>query len=183
VITLLNQLTPIAPTYYAPGNHEWTGAYNNGHKDLIEAIRKTDAVYLENSYKRVKIGTNILYIGGVFGYEKTILETDWSKNMLDKFNAETGFKLLLCHFPNLFADTLKDYSFDLALCGHAHGGQIRLPFTEGLWCENQGLFPKYTSGLHQMNNTLVCISRGLGNKNHRLPRINNQPELVVVDIN
>jgi predicted MPP superfamily phosphohydrolase len=183
VTDLLNNLTPIAPVYYTPGNHEWTGAYNNGHKDMIEAIRNTDAVYMENKYKNVTINGNTLTIGCVFGYGEKILSEDWSKNMLDNFSKEEGFKLLLCHFPEVFADVLSDYSFDLVLCGHAHGGQVRLPFTDGLWCENQGFLPKYTSGLKKINNSMVCISRGLGNKNHVLPRINNQPELVVIDVN
>lgn len=183
IITLLNGITTIAPVYYVPGNHEWSGAYNNGHQDMIEAIRQTDAVYMENSYQQVQIGENTLYIGGVYGYADKILTTDWSKNMLDNFCAEEGFKLLLCHFPEVFIDALAEYPVDLALCGHAHGGQIRLPFTDGLWCEDQGFLPKYTSGLHTIHQTTVCISRGLGDSDYRIPRINNQPELVVIDIN
>jgi len=46
---------------------------------------------------------------------------------------------------------------------------------------NQGLFPKYTSGLFTENNTNMIISRGIGNS--ILPfRINNRPELVIITL-
>lgn len=181
IITLLNQLTKIAPTYYVPGNHEWTGAYHYKHMDMLEAIRETDAVYMENSFQRVTIGENELMIGGVYSYADTVLEGK-SGEMMKNFCDEDGFHLLLCHFPEVFIEALADYPVDLALCGHAHGGQIRLPGTDGLWSENQGWFPEYTSGLREMSGSMVCISRGLGD-DHRIPRINNQPELVTIDVN
>ena len=72
-------------------------------------------------------------------------------------------------------------NIDLVLTGHAHGGQIRIPFIGGIVAPNQGLFPKYTSGLFTENNTNMIISRGIGNS--IIPfRINNRPELVVITL-
>ena len=72
--------------------------------------------------------------------------------------------------------------FDLVLSGHAHGGQIRLPFTDGLFAPNQGLFPKYTSGKFKKYNTDMIVSRGLGNSLFPF-RIFNRPELIVTTLN
>ena len=53
---------------------------------------------------------------------------------------------------------------------------------QGLWSTSQGFLPKYTSGVNQMGESQVVISRGLGDS-EPYPRIFNQPELVVVDVN
>jgi len=47
---------------------------------------------------------------------------------------------------------------------------------------NQGVLPKYTTGLYEKQNTSMVVSRGLGNS--IIPqRIFNRPELVVVQLN
>ena len=74
-----------------------------------------------------------------------------------------------------------DEQLDLVLSGHAHGGQVRLPFIGGLVAPNQGVFPTYTAGLYEEQNTSMVVSRGLGSI---IPQKNfNRPELVVVQLN
>jgi predicted MPP superfamily phosphohydrolase len=70
---------------------------------------------------------------------------------------------------------------DLVFTGHAHGGQIRLPFIGGLAAPDQGLFPKYTSGRHEKDSTTMYVSRGLGNSIFPL-RVFNRPEIVTVTL-
>lgn len=73
------------------------------------------------------------------------------------------------------------FTIDLVLTGHAHGGQIRIPFIGGLVAPNQGVFPKYTSGKHTIGDTTMIVNRGLGNS--IIPvRIFNRPEIVVVTL-
>ena len=103
--------------------------------------------------------------------------------MLDKLKStkkRADFQILLSHRPELFS-LYSRYPFDLVLCGHAHGGQVRLPFTDGLYAPNQGILPKYTSGAHTKNNTTEIISRGLGNSSFPL-RLFNFPEIVHIQI-
>ena len=91
------------------------------------------------------------------------------------------FKLFLCHYPDVFKEAMEDYPVDLALCGHAHGGLIKLPGIGALYSNEQGFFPKLTQGCLQLDGSTVVISRGLGNSS-KVPRFNNRPELVVVDV-
>ncbi len=92
----------------------------------------------------------------------------------DKFN------LLLSHRPEL-AENYERAGVSLALTGHAHGGQVRLPFVGGLVAPNQGFFPKYDAGLYRLGETKMIVSRGLGNS--IIPvRVNNRPEIVVVEL-
>lgn len=42
-----------------------------------------------------------------------------------------------------------------------HGGQFRLPLTEGLFAPGQGLMPKWTAGIHRAGGKALIVSRGL----------------------
>ena len=88
--------------------------------------------------------------------------------------------LLMAHRPDQIG-LYSRFPIDLVFTGHAHGGQIRLPFVKGLYAPHQGILPKYTEGVHTKNGTSVVISRGLGNS--RFPfRVFNHPEIVIVDL-
>ena len=69
------------------------------------------------------------------------------------------------------------------LCGHGHGGIVRLPALGGLYSAEEGLLPVYDGGQHALDNGAeLIVSRGLGHSG-RVPRIFNLPELVVIDVN
>ena len=68
---------------------------------------------------------------------------------------------------------------DLTLAGHAHGGLIRLPGTDGLVGPKRELFPQYTAGLYDLSYGQMVVSRGLGNQ---FPcfRLLNRPDVPLV---
>ena len=70
---------------------------------------------------------------------------------------------------------------DLVFCGHAHGGQIRLPAVGGLFAPGQGPLPEYTAGLYQAEETTMLVSRGLGNSVFPL-RVFNRPEITALTL-
>ena len=69
---------------------------------------------------------------------------------------------------------------DLVLSGHAHGGIVRLPFTDGVFSHN-GLFPTHTAGLYEENNSLLFVTRGLGSSAPAC-RLFNRPEVAVLTL-
>ncbi len=163
----VKELVKIAPVYYVSGNHEMR---STRYRELKEGINEAGATVLDNACADVcgiaVAGVNCAKIksGGYFSL------------------CEGGqFKLLLAHLPQ-YIDRYALAGYDLALSGHAHGGQWRLPFTRiGIYSPGQGLFPKYTSGVHSCGNMRQVISRGLGNSQCPL-RLFNRPEIVTVQI-
>ena len=93
---------------------------------------------------------------------------------------EATYTVLLAHRPELI-DIYVESTVDLVLCGHAHGGQFRIPFIGGVYAPGQGLFPKYDSGLYEVGETQMVVSRGIGNSIIPL-RVNNRPEVVLVEL-
>ena len=102
-----------------------------------------------------------------------------SAEKLGHFLPQDGaFTALLSHRPELFS-VYRAAGVDLALCGHAHGGQFRIPLLGGVIAPDQGLFPKYSEGLYREEGKAMVVSRGLGNSSVPI-RLNNRPEVVKI---
>ncbi|MBR3741890.1 MAG: metallophosphoesterase [Clostridia bacterium] len=181
VTELCTQLTDITDVYYVMGNHEWVDYIHrktNIKKDLVA----TGVVMLENSYIETEINGNKVVIGGLVN-EVSNYEKYTGPQFMEKFMKADGFKLLLVHYPEYFLGTLNQFRVDLAMCGHTHGGLIRIPHFGGLYASDQGFLPELYEGMQTVKGgSVVVVSRGLGN-NSKIPRINNNPEIVVVDVN
>ena len=90
------------------------------------------------------------------------------------------YSVLLIHRPELL-ETYARAGMNLVFSGHAHGGQVRIPFVGGVIAPNQGFFPQYDGGLYTMGDTQLVLSRGLGNSLCPL-RVNNRPEIVLAEL-
>ena len=180
VTELCAQLTEIADVYYVMGNHEWVDHIHR-HTSIKKDIAATGVVMLENSYIETEINGNRVVIGGLVN-EVSNYEKYTGPQFMEKFMSSDGFKVLLVHYPEYFLGTLNSFEIDLAMCGHAHGGLIRIPHFGGLYASDQGFFPDLYEGMQTVKGgSVVVISRGLGGED-KIPRINNNPELVVVDV-
>lgn len=180
-VSFMKQAVKIAPCFYVTGNHEaWTEQYNELESKLIECGVN---VLHDTYFDLEKNGAKIKLVGiddpsFTKGYELT--EESIIETKLKEFNLEDSYTILLSHRPEYFK-TYVNSNIDLVLTGHAHGGQFRLPFIGGLVAPNQGLFPKYDSGLFTENNTNMVVSRGIGNS--IIPvRINNRSEVIMIKL-
>lgn len=177
----IQKVSKIATVYYITGNHE---SMSGNFDDLKQILEQNNIKILHNTSLSFTKGKTIYNIYGLtdphfYGYERNY--TSLIKEHLDSFTiSNTTFNILLSHRPELF-NLYSNYNFDLVLCGHAHGGQFRLPFIGGLIAPNQGLFPRYSEGLHTHNHTTEIISRGLGNSVFPF-RIFNFPEIIFIQI-
>lgn len=168
------QMVRIAPCIYVKGNHE---ARIPQYPVFEEGLRAAGVVVLRNESITVERGGAQLTI---LGMDCPYGDPDYPAFLYRLGREAKGFKLLLSHHPEQI-DVYSDVGMDLALCGHTHGGQLRLPKIGGIIAPHQGFFPKYDAGVYQKGRTKMIISRGLGNSLCPV-RVNNRPELVVAEL-
>lgn len=159
---LAKVLAAAAPCFAIPGNHE----LRLDREKMYGAILTENGVqYMCDSY------------------------ADWEKNGVTMRLFGMGYRrpaplsvqgqpaIVLAHKP----DRLPYYQrarWDVVVCGHAHGGQMRLG-GRSLYAPGQGFFPTYTGGVYTAGDTTMVVSRGLGNSS--IPwRIKNAPHLPVI---
>lgn len=168
----LKVVPEIVPVFYSIGNHEQKFRYR---EEYLKQVAESRVTLLDNTsvdFHGVRIGG----LSSTSGCPGVSPDTDF----LDRFGQEKGYRLLLCHHPEIYRDYVSGRSIDLTLCGHAHGGQIQI-HGRGLYAPGQGLFPKLTHGLHDGGKML--ISRGMTNgAKPRIPRINNPCELIILNL-
>ncbi|MCE5234602.1 MAG: metallophosphoesterase [Clostridiaceae bacterium] len=180
---LIDGAVKLAPVVYVSGNHEaWSGHYG----EVREALLSAGVTVLDDAaYTLSREGESITVLGArdpdflTTAYAQGT-DTSGLSDFLSEWENAGGFKLLLSHRPELF-ELYAGAGMDLVFSGHAHGGQVRLPLLGALYAPDQGLFPRYTSGRYDQNNTAMYVSRGLGNSLFPL-RVFNRPELVIVTI-
>jgi hypothetical protein len=176
--TLLGKLAEIAPVYYVSGNHEWA---SHCLPELEQIFEKHGIVYLKNEYILLERNGESIVLSGVEdpnGWQ----DMPTPEEVADKIKNEQGdkFTLLLGH-RNYWAEIYPDLPVDLILCGHAHGGIVRLPFVGGVIGAGYTFFPDHVDGASQVGEYTMIVSRGLGNS-VRLPRFLNNPEIVAVTL-
>ena len=172
----ITQFAEIAPTYYSMGNHEWD-IYTR--TDLTDRIAECGAVFLNDEYEIVSVGENRIKLCGYSDYYANPLTR--KTHVLYKFLAGDEYKILMCHMPEYYVNWFAGYDFELTVSGHVHGGQIRLPYLGGVYGPNQGLFPEYDKGLYNFSDNKLIVTAGLGNFVW-VPRLNNPPELVIIEL-
>lgn len=184
-LNFVQQAMKIAPCYYVTGNHE---SRAEGYKELEKEMEKAGVVLLRDKTVMLeKGGARIRLIGvddprfKIQSNKKSEIEalmTGVLEGLLEESEKEE-FKLLLSHRPELF-EVYCAQGVDLALTGHVHGGQFRLPFIGGLVGAPHMFFPEYDAGLYTEGSTNMVVSRGLGQS--IIPfRINNPPEVVLIE--
>ena len=179
----INGAIKIAPLYYVSGNHEaWSGDYAN----ISERLRSSGVQILDDTKATIIRGKGKIDILGLsdpdFLTYSYLEGTNTSKlrEHLERLSDDAVFQILLCHRPELFEIYARE-NIDLIFSGHAHGGQVRIPFVGAIVAPDQGFFPKYSSGAYTQNQSTMIVSRGLGNSIIPI-RIFNRPEIVVVTL-
>ena len=186
-LQLMRDLGEIAPVFFSPGNQEMDYMFDTDAK-LLDYVAETGATTLWDSFTETEIAGNTVRIGGSLGH---YYRYGWKGAMAFHtpdyvMEGEIGSTdvpaFVLLHMPeSLFKDAPDWWTGDLYLCGHTHGGVIRVPFVGGLYAPTQAFWPEYDKGWYNAYGLDFIITSGLSGYKG-VPRIFNLPEICVVNI-
>ena len=176
----------IAPVYYVSGNHEAIAPTQTEYFPFLTTLQEAGATVLDGEKVELqRDGESIIIAGVADPLLELKADESWTSEKvvaekLRRVSPNKRFTLLISHRPEL-AELYAKHGVDLALTGHAHGGQIRLPFVGGLAAPNQGILPRYDGGAYRIGESTTIVSRGLGPSVFPT-RLFNRPHLVVCEL-
>ena len=107
----------------------------------------------------------------------------FGKPVLPETDPGAAFRCLISHNPD-FLEKSKDpvlADYDLALCGHTHGGQIRLPFF-GAIRTSSVYWKRFEQGICcKKGKPLTAVSAGIGGT-YIMTRFRCPPELLLIEL-
>lgn len=185
VLPLLKRLSYKYTCIYANGNHEqrlYENKFGLGYNRYKQILEDMGIVYLSDS--SVDIGENIRIHG--LDLEKKYylrrfkkpLDKDYIKERLHIDRSH--YNILMAHSP-LFIKDYEKSGVDLTLCGHFHGGTIRLLAGIGVMTPQFHFFNRLVVGMKRLGNMTEIIGAGLGTHSINI-RLNDMSELVVINL-
>ena len=170
--------------YYSTGNHEVRHGKLDYYKEIAAScgVKVLDGTHTKIAVSALSTEPDIYGFDDATAYGDFYDQLSHIEETAGNYHFENSFNVLLIHRPEHFEHYV-NLGFDLVLCGHAHGGQWRIPgLLNGFYAPGQGLFPKFAGGLYEENGTTMIVSRGLAKESTFIPRIFNNPEFIVIDI-
>jgi len=125
--------------------------------------------------ENIKIKENNI---NIIGLDDSIFGT-FDKETIVSLLDENYYNIIISHEPDV-AEYFLQYSTDLFLAGHSHGGQVNLPFIR----YTPLLAQKYIRGLYGIDNyrqTKIYVNIGLGTSTIPM-RLMAAPELTVITL-
>lgn len=202
-LSLMKRLCGICPVWFVQGNHELRlEAYEELHDyniKFVEEMEKAGVRFLENGAadpfaerhggrdSGIRLQGLELPIKYYRKFRKTPLSIEEVQHRIGTAD-RSKYAVLLTHTPVYF-EKYAAWGADLCLCGHVHGGLMRLPVIGGVMGTRPNLFPKYSCGQYfcsaktgdEKHLSSLILTCGLGT--HTLPiRIFNPGEISVVEL-
>jgi predicted MPP superfamily phosphohydrolase len=149
---LLTGLTAQDGIYAILGNHDyWAGA-----DAVTEAMTGRGVKFVINRNVQLRRNGESLWLLGIDEVYRGKPDIAAAFAGIDETEARIG----VSHHPDII-DLLDGRRIDLLVCGHTHGGQIRLPFFGPIVVPSmhEG---ELAAGFHRVRGVLMYVSRGIG---------------------
>lgn len=188
LLRLIKRLHEIAPVYFAPGNHELE--YMQTDTSLLTQVAEAGAVVVNDSYADVTLAGQPLRIGGTmghafyFGRSEEEFSSSPEYQFLKAFEDTDVPKICLAHMPDtLFSTVHTTCGMSISFfSGHTHGGADQAALHRRTVCAHAGLVSGIRQGYFRLGEHMqMVITSGLAGHG-MIPRINNPPEIVVIDL-
>ncbi len=186
---LLTALRKIAPVALSNGNHESeTRNYPSVYQTYEKLLKRGGVTVLNNQSRDFVVNGTKIRIYGLelpLSYYKKLkvphLKPEVLKHLIGPgLDPKGDLSILLAHNPQFMGDYL-NWGADLTLCGHFHGGIMRLGGNRILVSPYGFPFPKFGYGKFENHGKCGIVTSGLGE--HVLPfRIHNPKELVFIEL-
>lgn len=159
------------------GNRDYGGGAERTYASVMKDAGFT-LLKNENHHVTLDNGKTVMFTGlddALLGYPIMPDGTD---------NAD--YKMLLSHEPDN-VDNFLDYSYDIALSGHSHGGQINvpfLPFINEMALKATALSSKYSGGMYSFDDGAIeqlYVNTGIGTT-HISARFGVVPEVTLFHV-
>lgn len=171
LVPLLAAVPAPAGRYAVMGNHDlW-----NDRALIEEALASAGICTLVNAGRQLPAPFDWAWVCGLDDHLCGAKEPDAA------FAGASGTRIVLMHSPSSLLD-IGPRRFDLALCGHTHGGQIALPGGRPIILPKGPLSRRYSRGRFELpRGETLLVSTGVGFT--RLPiRLFAEPEVLVCDV-
>jgi len=140
--------------YAVLGNHDLWAT----DAPIVRCLQRADIHVLINHSRQLPAPYQHVWICGLDD------PTSGTPDAPAMFADATGVRIVLMHSPEGLG-LIGSHRFDLALCGHTHGGQICWPNGQPLWLPNGELNRRYACGHFRIGpqaHQRVVVSRGVG---------------------
>lgn len=188
----LKKLTEIAPVYFSNGNHESRVSkvpvmQTEAFLEYENRVRKLGVHILNNASEEVILHGGKFCISGLeiplecYGkgsYEP--LPEHFIRDVLGDAKQDS-VQILMAHNP-MFAKEYAEWGADVSVCGHTHGGLVRIPGIGSVISPQFELFPKYDAGEFNFGDRKVYVSKGLGTHTFHI-RVFDRAEVLMIRIN
>ncbi|MFN8527507.1 MAG: hypothetical protein U0670_02735 [Anaerolineae bacterium] len=137
---------------------------------------------LLNDWQSFETPVGVVHVLGLVTTHHLPLDRSALTEALTNAPETPGLRVLLTHSPDI-APEAAAAGFDLYVCGHTHGGQIRLPFIGALLTSSH-YGQRFVKGKYRLEQMTLYVTRGLGMEGFGAPRARFlcPPEIVLWEI-
>jgi len=180
---VLRPLARAAPVFACAGNHDgghWAEQIH-GYRDLAPVrgmLEAAGATFLHNEWRELTIGGRPLQLIAVGDLWSGLCQPAAAfAGLPPRPPRAAAPRMVLCHNPDA-KERLARYDWDFLVCGHTHGGQVRLPWLGTPFAPVRD--KRFVAGLYRWRERWLFITRGVGNL-HGV-RFNCRPEISVLEL-